>query len=77
MTASPVRYAGPADAQVPRVVPPELVLSDSEMLAPYTTVPLQDVYPDLTDTAVRALVEHDTPVSNGVPDPPAESSTAG
>jgi hypothetical protein len=28
------------------------------------------VYPDLTDTAVRELVEHDTPVSNGVPDPP-------
>jgi putative ABC transport system permease protein len=70
MTASPVRYAGPAAAQFPRVVPPGQVLSDSEMLAPYSTVPLQDVYPDLTDTAVRALVEHDTPVVDGVPDPP-------
>ena len=51
-------------------MPPGQVLSDSEMLAPYSTVPLQDVYPDLTDTAVRELVEHDTPVSDGVPDPP-------
>src|ERR1700678_3224303 len=70
ITASPVRYANPAAAQIPRVVPPGQVVSDSEMLPPYSTVPLQDVYPDLTDTAVRALVEHDTPSSNGVPDPP-------
>jgi putative ABC transport system permease protein len=70
MTASPVGYASQGAAQVPRIVPPGLVLSDSEMLAPYSTVPLQDVYPDLTDTAVRELVEHDTPVANGVPDPP-------
>ena len=70
MTASPVRYASHGAAQVPRVVPPGQVLSDSVMLAPYTTVPLQEVYPDLTDTAVRELVEHDTPVSMMVPDPP-------
>jgi putative ABC transport system permease protein len=70
MTASPVGYASHGAAQVPRVVPPGRVLSDSEMLAPYSTVPLQDVYPDLTDTAVRELVEHDTPVTDGVPDPP-------
>src|SRR3984957_16390722 len=70
MTASPVGYASQGAAQVPRVVPPGQVLSDSEMLAPYSTVPLKDVYPDLTDTAVRELVEHDTPVADGVPDPP-------
>ena len=32
MTASPVRYASDGAAQVPRVVPPGQVLSDSEML---------------------------------------------
>jgi putative ABC transport system permease protein len=70
MTASPVRYAGHGAAQVPRVVPPGQVLSDSVSLPPYTTVSLQDVYPDLTDTAVRELVEHDTPVATNVPHPP-------
>jgi putative ABC transport system permease protein len=59
MTASPVRYASHGTAQVAQVVPPGRVLSDSMMLAPYTTVPLKDTYPDLTDTAVRELVEHD------------------
>jgi putative ABC transport system permease protein len=61
MTASPVRYASQGEAQVPQVVAPGKVVSDSDMLAPYSSVPLQDVYPDLTDTAVRKLVEHDTP----------------
>ena len=72
MTASPVRYASHGGAQVPQVVPPGQVLSDSVQLPPYTTVSLQDVYPDLTDTAVRELVEHDTPVSMNVPDPPPD-----
>jgi hypothetical protein len=70
MTASPVRYASKGGAQAPQVVPPEKVVSGSEFLQPYSTVPLQDVFPDLTDTAVRALVEHDTPVAPSVPDPP-------
>ena len=72
MTASPVRYASRAGAQVPQVVPPGQVVSDSVELPPYTTVSLQDVFPDLTDTAVRGLVEHDTPVAMNVPDPPPD-----
>jgi len=71
MTASPVRYASDGAAQAPQVVPPDRVVSDSEMLPPNTTVPLNDVYPDLTDTAVRELVEHDRPVANEVPAPPS------
>jgi hypothetical protein len=70
MTASPARYASRDGDQVPQVVPPDQVVSDSEFLPPYSTVPLQDVFPDLTDTAVRALVEHDRPVQNEVPGPP-------
>src|SRR5580692_11604997 len=72
MTASPVRYASHGGAQVPRVVPAGQVVSDSVELPPYTTVSLQDVFPDLTDTAVRGLVEHDTPVTMNVPDPPPD-----
>jgi putative ABC transport system permease protein len=71
MTASPVHYASHDGAQVPQVVPPEQVVSDSEYLPPNSTVPLQDVFPDLTDTAVRELVEHDRPTQIFVPDPPA------
>ena len=70
MTASPIRYASRDGAQVPLVVPPDQVVSDSEFLAPYSTVPLQDVFPDLTDTAVRGLVEHDRPSQPEVPKPP-------
>ncbi|HEX4291953.1 MAG TPA: FtsX-like permease family protein [Trebonia sp.] len=70
LTASPIRYASHGAAQVPRIVRPGQVLSDSDMLAPWTTVPLNDVYPDLTDTAVRTLVEHDTPNATSVTLPP-------
>ena len=72
MTASPVRYASQGAAQVPEVVPPGQVLSDSVFLDPPMTASLKDVFPDLTDTAVRALVEHDTPVSVYAPHPPAD-----
>lgn len=72
MTASPVRYASRDGAQVPRVVPADQVVSDSELLPPYSTVPLQDVFPDLTDTAVRGLVEHDRPNQPDVPNPPPD-----
>jgi putative ABC transport system permease protein len=70
MTASPVRYASHGGAQVPQVVPPGQVLSDSFYIPPYSTVPLQDTFPDLTDTAVRELLEHDTPNTPDVPLPP-------
>ncbi len=71
MTASPVRYASQGNAQVPQVVSPGKVLSGSEFIEPPSTVPLQDVFPDLTDTAVRALVEHDAvnPLNGNVPIP--------
>jgi putative ABC transport system permease protein len=71
MTASPVRYASQGASQMPRVVPPGKVLSGSVFIEPPSTVPLADVFPDLTDTAVRALVEHDTanPMSGNVPIP--------
>ena len=77
MTASPVRYASHGGTQVPQVVPPGQVLSDSVYIDPPMTVSLQDVFPDLTDTAVRALVEHDTPTSVYVPDPAGRTSMAG
>ncbi len=52
-------------------MPPGQVLSDSEFIDPPMTVSLQDVYPDLTDTAVRQLVEHDTPELHGYVPVPA------
>jgi putative ABC transport system permease protein len=70
MTASPVRYTSRDADEVPQVVPPGQVVSDSEYLPPTTTVPLQDVFPDLTDTAVRGIVEHDRPSQPLAPDPP-------
>jgi putative ABC transport system permease protein len=73
MTASPVRYASHSATQVPQVVPPGKVLSGSVFLPPYTTGSLKDAFPDLTDTAVRALVEHDTPNSAYAPDPPPDA----
>jgi putative ABC transport system permease protein len=72
MTASPVRYASHSATQVPQVVPPGKVLSGSEFLAPPLTSSLNDVFPDLADTAVRALVEHDTPNPVYAPNPPKE-----
>ena len=77
MTASPVRYASHGATQVPKVVPPGQVLSDSIFIEPPMTVSLKDVFPDLTDTAVRALVEHDTPspMTANVPIPPGVSIT--
>ena len=72
MTASPTRYTSRDGDQVPQVVPPEQVVSDSEYLPPETTVSLQDVFPDLTDTAVRGLVEHDRPSQPFVPNPPPD-----
>ncbi|HEY6792011.1 MAG TPA: hypothetical protein VI365_32325, partial [Trebonia sp.] len=72
MTASPVRYASYGATQVPQVVPPDQVVSGTYKLPPYSTVPLQDVYPDLTDTAVRALVERDRPSTPLAPDPPPD-----
>ena len=71
MTASPVGYTSRDGVQAPQVVPPGQVVSDSEFLSPYSTVPLQDVFPDLTDTAVRGLVEHDRPSQPDVPNPPS------
>jgi putative ABC transport system permease protein len=66
LTASPVRYASRGGAQVPQVVSPGQVVSDSGLLPPYTTVSLGDVFPDLTDTAVRGLTEHDMPTATDV-----------
>ena len=77
MTASPVRYASHGATQVPKVVPPGQVLSDSVFIEPPMTASLQDVFPDLTDTAVRALVEHDTPSPSLCPEPPGVRSPAG
>jgi putative ABC transport system permease protein len=70
MTASPVRYASHGTSQAAKVVPPGRVVKDSLSLPPNTTVPLKDVYPDMTDTAVRELVEHDRQSQLAVPPPP-------
>jgi putative ABC transport system permease protein len=71
MTAAPVHYADHGTAQVAQQVSAARLLTGIQALTGLT-IGLDDVYPDLTDTAVRMIYEHDRTQVMQAPDPPAD-----
>ncbi|HEY1626548.1 MAG TPA: hypothetical protein VGG16_22410 [Streptosporangiaceae bacterium] len=75
MTAAPVHYTANGTAsstvQAATQVSAQQLLTGIQALTG-TTISLHDVYPDLTDTAVRMIYEHDRTSVIQAPDPPSD-----